>query len=101
MPHRLSDPEVRSFQEIQLTRLRAMSFSELSKLPRSRRIPTPSHIRGLEFWIERRVGESGGVRVEARACRRSMFIFLSCDCPGFEMLSDGSIVPEPHVEPED
>jgi hypothetical protein len=101
MSHRIYSPDVEAFLQAQSQRLEAMSFSELSALPRSQRIPTPSTIRGLEFWIERRTGDLGGVRIEARACRRSLLIFLSCNCSGFEMLADGSLVPETNELLED
>ncbi len=101
MAHRLNSPDVEAFQGAELSRLRAIDYSQLAALPRSQRTPTPAEIRGVEFWIERRPGEHGGVRIEIRACKRFLLIFVSCASPGFEMLPDGSIVVEPYEQPED
>lgn len=90
--HRLDHPEVGAFQEAHLARLKAMSFAELSAMPRSRRMATPTALGRLEFWVERRVGEFGGIRIEVRACRRRLLVLLSCACLGFEMLPDGSVI---------
>jgi hypothetical protein len=101
MAHRLYSPEVKAFQEAQLARLKTLSYSELRALPRSTRVPSPEGVRGIEFWVERREGDGGGVRIEARACRRHLLIFMSCNCPGFEMLPDGSLAVEVYEPPED
>ena len=101
MAHRLFGPEVAAFQEAQLARLRQLSYNELVALPTRKRIPAPEGIRGIEFWLERRAGDAGGVRIESRACRRHLLIFVSCRCPGFEMLPDGSLVAEVDEPPED
>ena len=101
MAHRLNSPEVDAFQKTQLAHLKTLGYAELLAMARSERISAPSDIQGIEFWIERRVGEAGGVRIEARACRRSFFIFMSCRCPGFEMLPDGTVVPDIDETPDD
>jgi len=100
MTRTLSSNIVRTFQDIELAKLRDEPYAQLVLLPRSRRIKGPPDAKGIEFWIEKREGECGGVRIEVRACKRALLIFLSCACRGFEKLPDDSVVEEP-VAPED
>ncbi|MGH8028386.1 MAG: hypothetical protein ACREO3_00475, partial [Arenimonas sp.] len=78
---RLYSPEVEASQAAELDRLLGLSYAELSALPARTRVPAPPGIGGVEFWIERRPGEAGGIDMQVRACVRSLIIFVSCSCP--------------------
>ena len=101
MTARIFDEAVQAYREAQLELLKPLGYEVLAKMPRTKRINAPSEFDGLEFRIERRAGDSGGVRIEVRACSRHLLIFLSCSSSGFEMLSDGSIVKEVGIPLDD
>ena len=101
MAHRLNSPEVTAFQQVQLARLRRMTFHEICSLPLRERLAKPAHIRGISFRIERSPGVRGGVRIEVLACSRFLLIFEGCRCPGFEVLPDGTILEDVDEPPED
>lgn len=92
MTSRIFDDDVRAFREARLAALRKESYADLSASPRTSRLAAPSEFDGLEFRVERRPGELGGVRVEVRSCTRHFLLFLSSSSSGFEILPDGSIV---------
>lgn len=98
---RLYSPEVEKFQEAQLQQLREWDYRDLAALPSRQKISAPGHIRGIVFHIRRYDGDAGGVRIEVSACKRMLLIFLACNCPGFEMLPDGSILEDVDEPPED
>lgn len=88
----ISGPEARAHQAKHLRALRRRSYAELRALPRSRRVDPSPALPGVEFRVERRDGEHGGVRIEIRACRRHLFVFLACSGTGFEKLPDGRVI---------
>ena len=98
---RLNNPDIEAFQARELDRLLQLSHAELSALPERARVPTPAELRGVEFWIRRRPGEAGGVEVEVCACIRTWIFFMGCSCPRFERLSDGRLVEDEPLDPED
>ena len=101
MTARIFDADVQAYREAQLELLKPLRYESLASMPVSKRIETPPSFKGLEFRVERRAGESGGVRIEVRSCTRHLLVFLSCAGSGFEKLPDGTLVEDQEVVIDD
>lgn len=85
--------DAEEFQAQQLVNLSLRSYAELSQLPHRTRLPTPQSLHGIRLYICRRYGDNGGVAITVEAHKRFMFIFSGVSAPGFEKLSDETVLP--------
>lgn len=88
------------WQDEKLSYYRAMSYTELSNLPPLTKLSSPEEFRVYEFAVTRKVGDNGGVEIRVSLRKRFMLVLAFSSGPSFEMLQDGTIVPELSYETE-
>ena len=91
---------IRSWQDEQLSSFREKPYAELASMPPRTELAAPDQFNRERFAVIRAPGENGGVEVGVAHFTRFLLI-TGRIMPSFEMLPDGSIVPEPSHEVDD
>lgn len=84
---------IRAFQGKTLSSLMKESFATLAAMPPSTRVALPPELGRFEAYIRRKPGDGGAVEISVQVVKRILWIFLEGRSTGFEVFSEGRIVP--------
>jgi hypothetical protein len=88
---RLNDAN--GFKQEKIDMLKKETFDQLARRPSREELIAPPELDGLNIFVYRKPGENGGVQISVSVEKRIGAVFVAALEDGFEIFSDGRIVP--------